>query len=225
MASEPRQSGGVDRRRFLLLTGLALGASAGAGVAIGEAIVGHGSAPSAAPPRIGSRTSGSTTPTATPVVRRRPPTSGDWTALRGELSSGRLVLPTDTGYDSARLLFDPKFDSSRPAAIAYCAKPAEVSACLTFTPKFGIPLAARIVAALPRENAPPLVRPWFRLPAATLGSTGLAGALAGAAPAGIALRTAAQSPPPVRAGCRHRHARRDRRTRRRYGGRHPRGSK
>ena len=42
-------------------------------------------------------------------------------------------------------------------------------------------LAARIVAALPRESAPPLVRPWFRLPAATLGSTGLAGALAGAA--------------------------------------------
>jgi anti-sigma factor RsiW len=42
-------------------------------------------------------------------------------------------------------------------------------------------LAARIVAALPPESAPPLVRPWFRMPAVTLGSTGLAGALAGAA--------------------------------------------
>jgi FAD/FMN-containing dehydrogenase len=143
MASQLRRSGGVDRRRFLLLTGLALGASAGAGVAIGEAIVGHRSAPSAAPPIIGSRTSGSTTPTATPVVTRRPPRSADWTALRGELSSGRLVLPGDADYDSARLLFDPKFDANRPAAIAYCAAPADVSACLAFARKFGVPLAVR----------------------------------------------------------------------------------
>jgi anti-sigma factor RsiW len=42
-------------------------------------------------------------------------------------------------------------------------------------------LATRIVAALPREDAPPLIRPWFRLPAVTLGGSGLAGALAGAA--------------------------------------------
>lgn len=41
-------------------------------------------------------------------------------------------------------------------------------------------LAARIVAELPRESVPPVVRPWFRLPAVTLGGTGLAGALAGA---------------------------------------------
>jgi anti-sigma factor RsiW len=42
-------------------------------------------------------------------------------------------------------------------------------------------LAARIVASLPRESVPRSVRPWFRRPAVTLGSTGLAGALAGAA--------------------------------------------
>jgi anti-sigma factor RsiW len=42
-------------------------------------------------------------------------------------------------------------------------------------------LAARIGAALPREEAPRLVRPWFRMPAFSLAGTGLAGALAGVA--------------------------------------------
>ena len=42
-------------------------------------------------------------------------------------------------------------------------------------------LAARIGAALPREVAPVPSRPWFRMPALSFGSTGLAGALAGVA--------------------------------------------
>lgn len=42
-------------------------------------------------------------------------------------------------------------------------------------------LAARIGAALPREVAPEPSRPWFRMPAFSFGSTGLAGALAGVA--------------------------------------------
>jgi anti-sigma factor RsiW len=42
-------------------------------------------------------------------------------------------------------------------------------------------LAARIGAALPREEAPPVSRPWFRMPAFGFGGAGLAGALAGVA--------------------------------------------
>jgi len=42
-------------------------------------------------------------------------------------------------------------------------------------------LAARIGAALPRDEAPRVVRPWFRMPAFSFGGTGLAGALAGVA--------------------------------------------
>jgi anti-sigma factor RsiW len=42
-------------------------------------------------------------------------------------------------------------------------------------------LAARIGAALPRETAPAASRPWFRMPAFSFGTTGLAGALAGVA--------------------------------------------
>ena len=42
-------------------------------------------------------------------------------------------------------------------------------------------LAARIGAALPREEPPRVVRPWFRMPAFSLAGTGLVGALAGVA--------------------------------------------
>lgn len=42
-------------------------------------------------------------------------------------------------------------------------------------------LAARIGAALPREEPPRVTRPWFRMPAFGFAGTGLAGALAGVA--------------------------------------------
>jgi anti-sigma factor RsiW len=42
-------------------------------------------------------------------------------------------------------------------------------------------LVARISAALPREEPPRILRPWFRIPALNLAGTGLAGALAGVA--------------------------------------------
>jgi FAD/FMN-containing dehydrogenase len=47
------------------------------------------------------------------------------------------------GYYPARLQFDPRFDDARPAGIAYCAIPADVSACLAFVRRFGVPIAAR----------------------------------------------------------------------------------
>ncbi len=109
--------------------------------AVAEVLSGHHSPRVGSPPAAPSQRSG--TPSRSPVASRRRPGQADWEALRGELSRGRLVRRGDLGYDGARLLFDPKFDASRPAAIAYCAVPAEVSACLAFARKFGIPLAAR----------------------------------------------------------------------------------
>jgi len=69
--------------------------------------------------------------------------AANWTALGRELSSGRLVRPGSPGYGQARALFDPRFDDARPAGIAYCALPADVSACLAFARRFGVPVAAR----------------------------------------------------------------------------------
>jgi len=69
--------------------------------------------------------------------------ASDWAALRRQLSSGRLIQPGSAGYEQARLLFDPRFDDARPEAVAYCAVPQDVSACLDFARSFSMPIAVR----------------------------------------------------------------------------------
>jgi FAD/FMN-containing dehydrogenase len=71
-----------------------------------------------------------------------PPKTADWTALARDLS-GPLIRPGESGYSTARELFDPRFDSLRPAGIAYCANPHDVATSLAFVRKFGISVAAR----------------------------------------------------------------------------------
>jgi FAD/FMN-containing dehydrogenase len=67
----------------------------------------------------------------------------DWAALRRQLSTHELSLPGERSYPRARLLFDPRFDYLRPAGIAYCAVPADVSACLSFAQRYRLPVRAR----------------------------------------------------------------------------------
>jgi FAD/FMN-containing dehydrogenase len=70
------------------------------------------------------------------------PTPADWSALAKDLS-GPLVRPGEASYAVAKRLFDPRFDSIEPAGIAYCRSAHDVSACLAFVRKYGIPVAAR----------------------------------------------------------------------------------
>ena len=60
-----------------------------------------------------------------------------WSTLASSLS-GRLVLPSSPSYATARLLYDPRFDTSTPAAVAYCASPADVQRCIGFARAHGI---------------------------------------------------------------------------------------
>jgi FAD/FMN-containing dehydrogenase len=69
--------------------------------------------------------------------------SSDWEALRGGLSSNELALPGQAEYATARELFDPRFDAIEPAGIAYCRTAQDVSACLAFVRRFGLPVAVR----------------------------------------------------------------------------------
>jgi FAD/FMN-containing dehydrogenase len=71
-----------------------------------------------------------------------PPSSADWTALGHDLS-GTLVRPGEAAYTVAKRQFDPRFDSLHPAGIAYCGNPHDVSTCLAFVRKYGVPVAAR----------------------------------------------------------------------------------
>jgi FAD/FMN-containing dehydrogenase len=74
---------------------------------------------------------------------RAAPAQADWTALRSQLSTRKLYQPGQAGYAVAHELFSPQYDSLRPAGVAYCAKAADVAACLSFAARFSVPVRAR----------------------------------------------------------------------------------
>jgi FAD/FMN-containing dehydrogenase len=70
-------------------------------------------------------------------------TAIDFALLRQQLG-GKLLAPTDAGYDNARLVFNPLFDDRRPQAVVRCATPDDVQACVAFARKNpALRLAAR----------------------------------------------------------------------------------
>ncbi len=141
---------GLDRRSFLTLAGTAAGAVTAA-VAIGGCAPAAGQSAAGRPavrPSARSAGAGSGSPGTTPGPRPSPSPAGppgraDWAALAARLSTRRLERPGAAGYGTARLLYDPRFDNAHPAGVAYCAVPADVSACLAFVRRFGLPVAAR----------------------------------------------------------------------------------
>ncbi len=89
---------------------------------------------------VGTRPTPAPRPSPTPTSS--PPTEADWAALANSLQ-GSLIRPTSAGYPLAHQLFDPRFDSVQPMAIAYSASPADVQHCLTFAQQCGVPLVPR----------------------------------------------------------------------------------
>ncbi|HTI25292.1 MAG TPA: FAD-binding oxidoreductase [Kutzneria sp.] len=116
----------ISRRAFLQAAGL--GATAAAVAAC---------APGGPPGPVSSTTSA--TPTTTTRPAAVPP---DWNKLRGQLA-GKLVLPQDDGYATAKLAYNPLFDSRNPAAVAQVANPSDVQACVAQAYASRIPIAAR----------------------------------------------------------------------------------
>lgn len=56
---------------------------------------------------------------------------------------GRLVLPGDRDYPEARQLFQPRYDSVAPAAVAYPAHAGDVAVCLDFARRAAVPVVPR----------------------------------------------------------------------------------
>jgi FAD/FMN-containing dehydrogenase len=123
------------RRTILLGAGL-VGAAA-----VADGFLGHATRGAIVPARDASLVS-STRPVwlATPGST---PSNADWLALQHKLSTGRLVRPGQRDYNSAKQLFDPAYDSLNPAGIAYCAKPADVAACISFVTHFKMAVRVR----------------------------------------------------------------------------------
>jgi FAD/FMN-containing dehydrogenase len=124
----------VRRRAFLQLGAVAAGAAA----------CSRHPAPTTPPASTAAPTGPATTGPTIAAATTAPagPTAADWTAL-GRGLAGRLVRPGDAGYDTARQLFDPRHDAVHPAAVAYCAEPADVAECVRFAAKFRVPVTAR----------------------------------------------------------------------------------
>ncbi len=129
MTPEPaRPPEGLTRREFLALCALTGSLPAAlAACQSGPAPVGHATP---VPSRV---------PSPSP---RPPPAEADWSALAGSLQ-GTLIRPDSPQYPVARQLFDPRFDSVQPAAIASCVSPADVQRCLAFGRQFSVLLALR----------------------------------------------------------------------------------
>ena len=71
------------------------------------------------------------------------PSDADWNALRSKLSTHKLLRPGQSGYDFAKELFSPQFDSLVPAGVAYCKSNADVAACISFVSRFSLGVRAR----------------------------------------------------------------------------------
>ncbi|MGW0364452.1 FAD-binding oxidoreductase [Streptomyces sp. NPDC002990] len=65
-----------------------------------------------------------------------------WSTLQGCLS-GRLVLPADATYETAKQLQLAQFDVIHPQAIAYCTSERDVAACVRFARDHGLTPAVR----------------------------------------------------------------------------------
>jgi len=63
----------------------------------------------------------------------------------GAALHGRLVLPSTAGYATSRLVYDLRFESEKPIAIAYCASAVDVARCIAFARENNI-------AAIPRAG-------------------------------------------------------------------------
>ncbi|MFJ3671045.1 FAD-binding oxidoreductase [Streptomyces sp. NPDC090106] len=60
-----------------------------------------------------------------------PATAASWKALSTDLD-GTLVRPGDQAWEAARQLYNTRFDSLKPAAVAYVAHPADISTALAY---------------------------------------------------------------------------------------------
>ncbi|WP_084528982.1 FAD-binding oxidoreductase [Nocardia crassostreae] len=81
-------------------------------------------------------------PTVSGLSADSPTAQPDWNDLRQRLT-GELALPSDPGYATAKMAFNPAFDAHDPVAIARCATVSDVQACIDVAARAQLPIAAR----------------------------------------------------------------------------------
>ncbi|MFI6768835.1 FAD-binding oxidoreductase [Streptomyces sp. NPDC050355] len=87
----------------------------------------------------GAAAGGARTQTAAAAGRAAP---ASWTAL-GKSLDGRLIQASDAAYATARRLYNTRYDTLKPSAIAYVKHPSDIAECLAFARRHGTPVAIR----------------------------------------------------------------------------------
>ncbi|MYS16479.1 FAD-binding oxidoreductase [Streptomyces sp. SID4982] len=121
----------MDRRTFLTGGATAL-------TALTACAPGGGASARPGPSGSGSASRQLTTATRTASAKA----AADWTALARDLD-GTLVRPGDASWTPARRLCNTRFDTLRPAAVAYAAHPADIRTLLAYARARRIKVAIR----------------------------------------------------------------------------------
>lgn len=90
-------------------------------------------------------TTTTTAPTTTAPVTTTtlgPPSEQEWSALADSLA-GRLSRPGGATYVMDAELYDPRFDTIKPAGIAFCTSSDDVARAVDFARQHGLPITAR----------------------------------------------------------------------------------
>ncbi|MEU3713283.1 FAD-binding oxidoreductase [Streptomyces catenulae] len=124
------------KRRTLLQTGGGLAATSVAW-ATGCTTNGAATGSSASATTPGGALTATTTSAAKPAA-----TKAGWSALAKSLD-GTLIRPSDAAYASAGRLYNTRYDSLKPSAVAYVAHPSDIAECLSFARRYRTPVAIR----------------------------------------------------------------------------------
>ncbi|MEU6571515.1 FAD-binding oxidoreductase [Streptomyces parvulus] len=82
------------------------------------------------------------TATSTSTTATRTPTPTSWSALAESLD-GPLIRPGDRSWQSAHRLYNTRFDSLKPTAVAYAAHPDDIRTALAYARAHHVPVAIR----------------------------------------------------------------------------------
>ncbi|WP_367322172.1 FAD-binding oxidoreductase [Streptomyces sp. HUAS ZL42] len=90
----------------------------------------------------GAASTDTATSSRTPLKSASAATPANWTALARDLD-GSLVRPGEAAWPAARQLYNTRFDSLKPAAVAYVAHTADIRTVLSYAQAHGVQVAIR----------------------------------------------------------------------------------
>ncbi|UKY51983.1 FAD-binding oxidoreductase [Streptomyces inhibens] len=133
------------KRRTLLQAGGGLAATSVAwatGCDTKTAGAGTASSGSAAGAATGADTVQTNAASAPAGAARARATQSSWAAL-GKSLDGQLIRASDAAYATARRLYNTRYDTLKPSAIAYVKHPSDIAECLAFARRYDAPVAIR----------------------------------------------------------------------------------